>query len=785
MNIVYVSREWGPATGGGIGTYIDNACKAMAAAGNRVFLLSDCLPDGRHEGLPQGVEYVGTHPLEPDMSGGFFSPNQAYAWRVYQTLLALSSKHDLDVVEFPDYRAEGFYCIRAKRVLNAFAGSRVIVKCHTPLSLLESINEETQFYAEVQCDIEMEDYCVRHADMVTSPSQSLADYFQERVGRKDIRNCPYPLHLTFLDGPKPWQEIDPKKIRFLGSVQVRKGVDVFIDAAVRILEQDPEYQFEIYGQERNATVFGRSYTEHLRKRIPECWRDSIHFMGAVPYEKIGDLMRLSGVVVLPSRWENWANACLESMAMGCVVLASERGGMAEMIQDGRSGFHIDPLDPEALSDTIIRVSLDGDLLDLVSRKAVERARQLADPEKATAGMMRNYAHARELPHSWQPGRRPLVSVIVPYYNQADTVAETIASIRASDYPAIEIVVVNDGSTSPSARLRFEQLEGVVKVDKPNGGLSSARNAGIAVAEGEYVIPIDADDRMHPDYIRLAVDALESCPELGYVTCHARNFGAFDSVYAPVGFVSCLMPFLNTSGKCVNLFRKDVIGRVGGYDETLVSYEDWDLLLSLNDHGIEGDVIPLEMFEYRRSFGSMVYAVANPLRASLIQYMMSKHREGWKAHAPLMAQILVRLWKDAEIREENLREDRFVVYFAKDGAFSESRSARQAYSGGGRRLLEFLLPFDPSIDSLRLDPCDREKRMTLLRVDVRDAMTGQVLMCAGNGSGFDAVQAAGTTKLEAVGPDQLRFESCGNDPQFLIRCPSFEGKELKLQVEFEV
>ena len=56
MNIVYVSREWGPATGGGIGTYIDNACKAMAVAGNRVFLLSDCLPDGRHEGLPQGVE---------------------------------------------------------------------------------------------------------------------------------------------------------------------------------------------------------------------------------------------------------------------------------------------------------------------------------------------------------------------------------------------------------------------------------------------------------------------------------------------------------------------------------------------------------------------------------------------------------------------------------------------------------------------------------------------------------------------------------------------------------
>ena len=785
MNIVYVSREWGPATGGGIGTYIDNACKAMVSAGHQVFLLSDCLADGRHERLPDGVHYVGTLPLEESMGGGFFSANQGYAWRVYQTLTRLSESHALDVVEFPDYRAEGFYCIRAKRMLHSFSGSKLIVKCHTPLSLLESINEETQFYAEVQCDIEMEDYCVRYADRVTSPSKSLADYFCDRVGRKDIRNCPYPLHLTFLEGQKPWQEVDPKRIRFLGSVQVRKGVDVFIDAAVRILEQDPEYQFEIYGQERNATVFGRSYTEHLRKRIPECWSDSIHFMGGVPYEQIGDLMRLSGVVVLPSRWENWANACLESMAMGCVVLASERGGMAEMIQDGRSGFHIDPLDAEALSDTIIRVSLDGDLLDLVSRRAVERARELADPESARAGMMRNYTDPLDSPDVWHSDRKPLVSVVVPYFNQADTVAETIASIQASDYSEIEIVVVNDGSTSPSARHRFEQMSGVVKVDKANGGLSSARNAGVAVAKGDYIIPIDADDRMHPSYIRLAVAALENHPDLGYVTCHARNFGAFDSVYAPVGFVSCLMPFLNTSGKCVNLFRKDAIKRVGGYDETLVSYEDWDLLLSLNDKGIDGDVIPLEMFEYRRSFGSMVYSVANPLRASLIQYMMSKHREGWKTHAALMAQILVRLWKDVEIREENLREDRFVVYFAKDGAFSESRSARQAYSGCGLRSLEFLLPYDPEINSLRLDPCDREKRMKLTLVEVRDAMTGAVLMMAGGGNGFHAIEAAGTTKVEGVGPDSLSFESCGNDPQFLMRSREFEGKELRLRVAFEV
>ena len=148
----------------------------------------------------------------------------------------------------------------------------------------------------------------------------------------------------------------------------------------------------------------------------------------------------------------------------------------------------------------------------------------------------------------------------------------------SDYPEVEIIVVNDGSTTEKANQVFDSLTGVVKIDKENGGLSSARNAGIAAAKGDFIIPLDSDDLIRPDYIRKGVEALRNNPELGYVSCHAQNFGEITNAYIPVGFVPEMMPYSNTHGKCTNLYRKELFDSCGGYDEVMTSYEDWDFLL---------------------------------------------------------------------------------------------------------------------------------------------------------------------------------------------------------------
>src|SRR4051812_14807181 len=243
MNIVYVSREYGPVTGGGIGTYIANVCRSFAADAHQVFLLTDCLTEAHRSLLPKGVQWVNTEGSQPQQHGQFFSDSQEYSYRVLNTLRNLAKSNKLDVVEFPEFRGEGFATIRAKRLLNEFAQTKLIVKCHTPSSLLFEINEAKTLSAALLCDFEIEDYCIRYADLVTSPSLALAQYFRERLGRADIRVCPYPLHLPQLPEDKSFKPEQARTVRFLGSVQVRKGVDFFIAAAVRVLEQDPEFRF--------------------------------------------------------------------------------------------------------------------------------------------------------------------------------------------------------------------------------------------------------------------------------------------------------------------------------------------------------------------------------------------------------------------------------------------------------------------------------------------------------------------------------------------------------------
>jgi hypothetical protein len=220
---------------------------------------------------------------------------------------------------------------------------------------------------------------------------------------------------------------------------------------------------------------------------------------------------------------------------------------------------------------------------------------------------------------------------------------------------LEIIVVNDGSSEASSNGVFEGIEGVVKIRKTNGGLSSARNAGIRAAAGDYLLMLDADDKIHPDYIATAVRALENNPALSYLTCHAQNFGVLSEPYIPVGFVPALMPYLNTDGKCANVYRREVFAACGGYDEALISYEDWDLLLTIHEHGLEGDVLPAEFLLYRRHFDSMVFTVANPRRVELVQQLMLKHRGFLEKDAPMIAVLLAGLWQWQSIRADNALE----------------------------------------------------------------------------------------------------------------------------------
>lgn len=771
MKLVYVCREVAPLTGGGIGTYIANVLRVMHSAGHEVTLVSDLMgaePESFADAFP-GIKWMCPVTFPPERFSDFMCEHQAYAARVYETLLSMENEQGMDVVEFPEFRAEGFMTIRAKRTLNQFRKTRLVVKCHTPYSLIREINDESFLQPRHEMDVFMEDYCMKHADLVTSPSASLRDYVAARIGRTDLSLCPYPLNLPEHHRIEEAVKHRIKRVRFFGSLQPRKGLEHLIDAALAVLAKDDSFTFEIFGGERNQSVLWTEYGTLLKRRVPQQWKGHILFRGSISPSEVPLRMQEAGIVLLPSRWENWANVCLEAMSLGCLVLASKSGGMSEMIREGESGFLLDPEQPEATGDSIRKISsMDESELAAISKAAQSRARELCDAELTRVAIEANYRRPimrnEAVP---QLDSHPLVSVVIPFFNQHETLPETLKSVHQSDYPSVEIVLVDDGSDHPVALELMESMDGCgfTVIRQKNQGLSAARNAGIASSKGEFVLPLDSDDTLAPDYIRKAVECLIRNPELAYVGSHVQNFGAFGGQYCPIGFVKPLMAIQNTDIKCSGVFRRSAMEH--GYDRVLYSYEDWDFLIGIHERGGEGDVLPEALFNYRRSHRSMVFSTANHQRAHLLQYMMKKHEELWRSDSLDLSRLLLRLWKEEEFDREFQNHEVVQVYYGVDGVFSESHASILAIPRGQWRVVRFKLPLVGNITRLRIDPCASERTVRIRQIKLETlAATPRLILHCSDAQTFAGVAVSGTAE-GGWRDGSLQIRSTGNDPQILL------------------
>ena len=210
--------------------------------------------------------------------------------------------------------------------------------------------------------------------------------------------------------------------------------------------------------------------------------------------------------------------------------------------------------------------------------------------------------------------KPLVSVIVPLYNAAPFIGEALESIVASTYQPIEIVVVDDGSTDNSlciAQAFAESHPQVRVLHQANAGVSAARNHAIREAKGEYILPVDADDRISPTFIEHAVAAFTD--EVRVVGCKAAFFGERQGEWRLPAYSPALLARKNMI-PISSLFRRADWERVGGFCEEDIFREDWDFWLSLMELG--GTYVRLDetgLF-YRVTSGSRRHTAKHQKRA---------------------------------------------------------------------------------------------------------------------------------------------------------------------------
>ncbi|HZU91425.1 MAG TPA: glycosyltransferase family 2 protein [Stellaceae bacterium] len=178
---------------------------------------------------------------------------------------------------------------------------------------------------------------------------------------------------------------------------------------------------------------------------------------------------------------------------------------------------------------------------------------------------------------------PFVSVIIPCFNAAKTIAATIASVRRQTYPNFEIIAVDDCSTDETLELlRREEAHGVrVIARERNGGAAAARNDGIAAARGAFLAFIDADDEWHPDKLRRQIAIIAARRDMVLIGCRAETIRLDGSRVPvnpgrnpPIGAEAWRLMLRETFFvPSVILARSDAVRRIGGENAALRAGED--------------------------------------------------------------------------------------------------------------------------------------------------------------------------------------------------------------------
>lgn len=205
--------------------------------------------------------------------------------------------------------------------------------------------------------------------------------------------------------------------------------------------------------------------------------------------------------------------------------------------------------------------------------------------------------------------------------------------------------MDDGSTDSLTIAALERVEaGPARVIRQeNRGLSSARNRGIEVASGDYILPLDHDDEIYPTYVAQAAAVLDKKPSVGIVYARAERFGASSGEWILPDFTMGGM----LTGNLIHasaLFRREDWCTVGGYSTDLRrGYEDHDFWLKLLTLG--RDVVRLDevLFRYRDTEGSMVKAMTRQDRVDAFAHTFATNSELYVRNADRFAEAVVGQW----------------------------------------------------------------------------------------------------------------------------------------------
>jgi glycosyltransferase involved in cell wall biosynthesis len=222
----------------------------------------------------------------------------------------------------------------------------------------------------------------------------------------------------------------------------------------------------------------------------------------------------------------------------------------------------------------------------------------------------------------------LISVIIPCYNDAKYIEQSVLSALNQTYQNKEIIVVDDGSNAETKEI-LRKIEPLITklIIQENQGQSVARNIGIREAKGDYILVLDSDDYFETTFCEKAVAILANNKDTKIVTCQANLLfeDGSTTIFTPNG--GTIADFLYSNNALgTSLFRKKDWKFCGGYDQSMKQgFEDWEFFIRLLKNGGKAEVIHEPLYNYRKRKNSTTF-FANKIKYELLFYIFIKHKE---------------------------------------------------------------------------------------------------------------------------------------------------------------
>ena len=614
----------GPVKNGGIGTAYHQLARLLAAGGHEVviaYVNRNATDEGRMD--KARAQYAGLgvvfEPVVPRAGARTeLARVPAPAWALLEWLR--ERERPFDIVHVPDWHGTGYGALLAKSLGLAFGETHFVVMGHSP-SLWATEGSRQLVSSERELGwVFMERRSVELADTAVCVSAHLLGWMREAgyamPERSFVWPNPFPVPDPSPAGVSARAARDGARLEevvFFGRLEPRKGLVLFVDAIERLVRRGRAPARVTFLGGPSPRIDGPGLIRDAARSWPleVCTLTDFGAEEAVAY-----LSQPGRLAVIPSLLENSSMAVMECLQAGIPFVAAATGGTPELVAPADHARALVAPEHIALGERIAQL-VGSPLRAVRPRWDFARSREVwsrwhAQSAPFAAAARRFAERARRA-----GAQTPLVTVCIVHHERPELVRMAVDSVLAQDYPALEAVLVDDGSESVAALAALDALEarfaehGWPLIRQENRYLGAARNAAAAAARGEWLLFLDDDNVLFPDAVSRLVRAARFCGADCVPAASIRFFGNADprtdsrSHGTPIRFLGAAgawSRFRNVVGDACALVRRAAFETTGGFtEEYRVGLDDLSFFNRLlhTGHRIEPLPDPALLLPHRR------------------------------------------------------------------------------------------------------------------------------------------------------------------------------------------